>query len=482
MDATFQQDNLENAARTADADPGRRTTAPAADEQRRHFAGDPRNGAVIKSELLSALLTTLSFENECDAVKDQQSLYRLYVDSLAELESRREEILQLVNTMKSTSVEFDFPSEVIEEARDACDRMLASEFEVKLEKVANISSATLASLPVDELRERFRAALRSSAERLISQLISGFDNLVDRKVVGLAHWPSGNAVKYTFFTRRVYCEDLGSRRTRGRVKRRAASEAPEDFRRWKRVSKRISSTNCICSAEHHTHEAINAYYTSIENTRVVMPAGVEALVEAVPAWMKPSIRIIDGYLVGERIHSVETCREQVVREETIEEPLHGHEPAVLLGPYVLAGWGPREIEETLALRREAEEGRKLEENRRFWVASAVAVQVLTALSLIAAAHPAMLILASGLFLLGIPATALALRHHLACRNLKVPEPRLQLLVFGIVGICFGLQVLVAPIGLIKFSLAILTFCAGAAIVHPQSELLFDSTWKGKEKV
>jgi hypothetical protein len=102
----------------------------------------------------------------------------------------------------------------------------------------------------------------------------------------------------------------------------------------------------------HQHDVMNAIRTSIDNSRVVMPPPVERLCRAVPDWLKPFVEVIDGTIFRERIieRDVQVANWQDV--QVIDEPIVGCEPGVIIGSFVLTGWGPREVEAELR-RREA---------------------------------------------------------------------------------------------------------------------------------
>ena len=95
---------------------------------------------------------------------------------------------------------------------------------------------------------------------------------------------------------------------------------------------------------------MNAIRTSIDNSRVVMPPPVERLCRAVPDWLKPFVEVIDGTIFRERIieRDVRVANWQDV--QIFDEPIVGCEPGVIIGSYVLTGWGPREVEAELRRR------------------------------------------------------------------------------------------------------------------------------------
>ena len=93
----------------------------------------------------------------------------------------------------------------------------------------------------------------------------------------------------------------------------------------------------------HQHEVMNAVRTSIRNSQVVMPPAVVRLVEVVPVWLYDFVQVIDGDIFRERVIEQDTNLEYWADVQVRDEPIIGCEPGVIIGPYVLTGWGPREV-------------------------------------------------------------------------------------------------------------------------------------------
>jgi hypothetical protein len=74
--------------------------------------------------------------------------------------------------------------------------------------------------------------------------------------------------------------------------------------------------------------------------------------------LEPFVRVIDGTIFRERIIERDDQVTHWQDVEVFDEPIVGCEPAVILGPYVLTGWGPREVREEESRR----ESVKREEN------------------------------------------------------------------------------------------------------------------------
>lgn len=320
--------------------------------------------AQLKQELATEIWARLPFVQESTGTPDTTQLFARYIDSLATLEASRKDVFTLINAMMVTSIEFDLQTPMAEEARRTAIARLTNEFSIRLDSPQNLATAELAACPRPEIEQILQSGLRKAVQKFVAQFVDGLGVLVDRSVAGLVHWTGPNTVKYHFFRRRVVGDSFERRTIRGPMQLRDDSDAPGDPRRWKRVHKTTTSSQVVYTLGHHRHHAVDAFHTTIDNSKVVMPPFVQTLVAAIPDWMRPVIRVVDGYLIREEISEHEICRDQIVRTEYFDEPLRGYEPAVVLGPFVLTGWGPREIEAELE-RRQTPSPITWEENTEF---------------------------------------------------------------------------------------------------------------------
>ena len=62
--------------------------------------------------------------------------------------------------------------------------------------------------------------------------------------------------------------------------------------------------------------------------------------------------MIDGTIIRERIIERDVGADQWADVRLRDEPIIGYEPAVIIGTFVLTGWGPREVQAEIQ-RREA---------------------------------------------------------------------------------------------------------------------------------
>jgi hypothetical protein len=93
----------------------------------------------------------------------------------------------------------------------------------------------------------------------------------------------------------------------------------------------------------HEHHVMNAFRTTLGNSRVIVPPQVERLIQAIPEWLYPQAEMIDGDIFRERIIEQDYRQEAWQEVRVKDEPIYGCEPGVIVGPYVLTGWGPREV-------------------------------------------------------------------------------------------------------------------------------------------
>ena len=430
----------------------------------------------VQRQLTETIAQMLPFYSLPENVTDKRTLFTNYVDSVAVLRQCRQDVLELYRAMIETAMEFDFSSTLSEEARAEIIEEFMKDAEVPLAQPENLATADVAALEPAEIQARLKASLEKSLHTLIADLIEGLGLLTERSIAGLAHWTSSNTVKYHFFRRFVEEQSRTTRTKRGGVRRRSKAEAFGDFRRWKRVNKRLTTTKVSCRLAHHRHETIDAIHTSIDNSQVVMPQFVQALVRQIPDWMRPSISVIDGYLIRETVQEREICQRELTQVETFEELLYGHEPAVCLGPYVLTGWGPREIDAENQRRKQDTSVTAESHSARFWGASAAASQVFCVLF----AHVGWLPLAAVLFIFGMASATLWISQASRVAGLALSEWDRQRITLGCLLLLGGLQLVLTPLSLLFILIGIPLFLAGTAILYRDRQTLINLITSRKE--
>lgn len=306
---------------------------------------DNKNGttADIRRELTETLMGRLPIDVlATSATEGKEPLIAGYINCLSQIERCRAEFEQLVRAVCLASLEVHSraaqSSPNWQRAEDVQDANQRVEF-AKLDELVgragallmpsrNIVTADLITRPIEFLRNSFDRALRQAVVEFTAQVFETLEHMVDEQIAGLIEWFDGNICRYHFF-KAVLEHDANN-----------TSLNPQDVKagsglRRRRSTRPIHHQHRLARHEHH---AINAFCTSIDNSRVVIPDNVQQMIAAIPEWLRPFVRVVDGTLVRERIV------ERHLHTETTDIPVFGWEPAVIIGHFVLSGWGPREIE------------------------------------------------------------------------------------------------------------------------------------------
>ena len=384
---------------------------------------DDNSPQKLREQLANSLQELFPFLSLQEHGKDKSKLFAQYVDSLVDLERCREEALQLTKAMMDTSIELSSFEETPADYQEAILDLLKKSGEVSISAPENLATAEMATLEPAEILVQLQACLKGSINMLVAELFDAFDSLVDRSGAGLVHWTSSNTVKYHFFRRVLKKDD---------------PKLPDS-----------QSTFNTCSLAHHKHDLIDAIQTSLDNSTVTIPPFVKKLVDTIPPWMQSSICIVEGYLINERIYESKLFSTELtdctiyfsdLGDALVEHvPLgHGYDPAVCLGPYVLVGWGPREIGVEQQRKKTEVAQRTEQQNARFWGFSAVAGQAFCALF----AHLGFSLLSVLLFVVSIACitqwVSRASQEHLS-------EWKRQRIGLGFMAFLGGLQLLLTPL-------------------------------------
>jgi len=354
---------------TADVElAGRRFPLPWLEPKKKSVSGlrqlaPPPDHEQLPKAVGKEIRSRLSWAQLSADVSAVQPLVEAYVASLNQLAQFRQEVDLLLRAACEANLEFR--QELGETHAAARDAALQSERDDMLRQAAcdwfpprNVLDAKLVSRPVSEVRPRLDQAITQAAAEFTKQLFVLFAKLVDHELFGLVEWLPNNCCAYHFFKRVVIQENDGASHTVNEV--RFDQSTKRDSVTGRRIIGQRTTRIAQGEGRHthrfarHQHDVMNAIRTSIDNSRVVMPPPVERLCRAVPEWLKPFVEVIDGTIFRERIIErdvrVANWQDVQVIDQVIDEPIVGHEPGVIIGSFVLTGWGPREVEAELRRR------------------------------------------------------------------------------------------------------------------------------------
>ena len=91
---------------------------------------------------------------------------------------------------------------------------------------------------------------------------------------------------------------------------------------------------------------------------VHVPKFHQQVIDEIPGWVRGSTCLVEGTLIGQRLVEHEQEAFQVQHQDVLKISFHG-DPALVLGQFVLTGWGPEEIKKDLSEKDIANESSEL---------------------------------------------------------------------------------------------------------------------------
>ncbi len=343
--------------------------------------------------LHDAIFSRLTWNTIPSDHTDRQPLVETYIASLKQLDGFRQDVQTMVRCACLANLEFrQGRGKTHVGARDA---VLAKKLDEMFSRAAahwlpmkNVLDAKVVAQPVSVLRDQLRTALSEAAADFAKQFFELLARLVDRQLFGLVEWLPNHCCNYHFFKQVVIQENEGaSQRVAGM---RIDDFNPRDPEAAGRIIGRRTIHDIRGEGKHyhrfarHEHSVMNAGCTTIRISRVVVPPQVVPLLERIPEWLYPLVQMIDGDIIRERIIEQDTRVENWADVQVRDEPIFGWEPAVIIGPYVLTGWGPREVGQEQARRKTVEKTATAQTARRRapWLVVASVAMTLVALLLL----------------------------------------------------------------------------------------------------
>jgi uncharacterized membrane protein len=364
-DIEFSEENA--ATMTLEVECGGRRFSPASDrpvptrpEQIRRLR-ERKEETGLSNLLFDAVSSRLAWNKLPREESERQPWVEAYIQSLQQLEGFRRDVEDMVRLACLANLEFRQGKGVTQVS--ARDEAISAKLDEMLAKAAthwlptkNILDAKLVAQSVATVREELGNALSEATTDFVTRFLELLARLVDRQVFGLMEWLPNHCCNYHFFKEVVIQENdgttshvIGSRRDN-----RNEFVSGRRIFGWEEVEDRTEGKHLHRFARHE-HSVMNAVRTTIKNSRVVIPPEVVPLVEQIPQWLYPLVYMIDGDIIRERIVEQDTKVETWTDVHVHDEPIFGCEPAVIIGPYVLTGWGPREVGVEQARRQAAQD-------------------------------------------------------------------------------------------------------------------------------
>ncbi len=202
-----------------------------------------------------------------------------------------------------------------------------------------VLTADLIAQPLNAITPVVNDWFRQSCHTVAAQLLLSMHVLVELDVVGLIEWPGETTCKLNYFRHLVTQDRLRSRQTET-VQERTTDDG--EFRMRFETWEQVEGRNRY-SIERHEHHVMNAEARRLNEVQYPVPADKQAFLDQVPGWIRQHMRILEGDLILERVIERD-LREEQWETTPVLRSSYELEPAILLGHYVITGWGQKEID------------------------------------------------------------------------------------------------------------------------------------------
>jgi len=325
---------------------------PSPPQNRIHKLEDQPNEQELQGKLSLAISQRLPWHEVGNAAKpDRDALVAVYVASLKMLGQFHDDIHVVVQEACRANLEFRTDqTDTNAEARDAIlDRqledMMSQAFAAWL-PARNALTANLMSLSSDAIVSQLNASLSAEVTNFSRQFVELLERMVDLELFGLVEWLPKQCCRYHFFRQVVIQGPEESTDTFNVSFADDSDDSNESPVRRRRRQRRVTTTRTVkheIRFARHQHELINAVRTSIRNSPVIMPPQIVRLVNAIPEWLYPFVEVIDGQIVRELIIERDVSVEDWTQVNVRDEPINDIDPGIIIGLFVLSGWGSFEI-------------------------------------------------------------------------------------------------------------------------------------------
>lgn len=298
-------------------------------------------------------------------------LDQLEAESSKRLNSWQDELQNLATVHCRTAIELRADGPSVDSERQASFESKADELLQECGGVfvllPPVMTADVRPLAARTVYEKLNAKLHRACDQLASGFVSLLDNMRDKSLVGTIHWTTETDCKLDFFRHVVIHE---SKATVTQTSEQVTDDAHPILRFREIESTKVSDQHLLAKHEHHVTQAVAH---RIEEKWYPIPEQFQPLLDAIPSWLRPHVRILEGHQYLERIF-VKNLRKKEWQTDIVRREFET-EPAILIGSYVLAGWGQAELDRELlrldSIEFEARKAKIVRAARRWTVGAAV---------------------------------------------------------------------------------------------------------------
>jgi hypothetical protein len=290
----------------------------------------------------------------------RETVATAYIDSLKTLNEFYHDVRTVICEACRANLEFRADENATHvEARDKIlggklEEMMTQAFAAWLPAKNSLTASLLSNSP-DAFIGQLDASLSEEVDRFSRQFLELLERMVDLELFGLVEWLPKQCCRYHFF-RRVVIQgpEVRTQSTNETFVDDSEESSPPGIIGNRRTTSTRTVRHEIRFARHQ-HELINAVRTSIRNSTVIMPPPIVRLVNSIPSWLYPFFEVIDGQIVRELIIERDVSVEDWTQVDVRDEPIIDIDPGIVIGPFVLSGWGSMEIRKEQERRQVAQQ-------------------------------------------------------------------------------------------------------------------------------
>lgn len=279
--------------------------------------------------------------------RDRDSVMNDYSESIAVLQQAIEDVKGFVGRLWRLNVTNESKDELVEQVAD----QFAEEYYSKLidpaaEQISSQTGAVSARLevrPVEEVEALLQGRLDRHVGIFASEVKELFERLRQLELVGRVDWATDSACDS------YYCEDLIVHESAETTTHYGASEEVQtDYvvgrTRIRQETLDVTKTRHTMYHGLHVKVVAEAKSNRLGQFDGVVPKKIADFLDTTPSWLGEVIRIVDGKTRFDDVVDVRIdLAERVVGEPRVRYLVPpAYCPLVILGDYVLTGWGSRE--------------------------------------------------------------------------------------------------------------------------------------------
>ena len=201
-----------------------------------------------------------------------------------------------------------------------------------------LDAATVTKQP-SVVMARLTKSLAKSVCDMVESFFSAMEQLVDKEVFGLIEWCDESVCKFHFF-RRLLIHRFDGETTTVRTDRVWRTVDEPGWEQATTTTTKKKKGRHIHEHIRHEQQLMEAAKRPLDAPDLVIPESVQEIVDAIPEWLTPFVRVAVGECFRERIirHTEKTEK----WSQVVERAVTYYDPAITIGEFVLAGWGQRE--------------------------------------------------------------------------------------------------------------------------------------------